>query len=278
MPELPEVEAFRYYVQSQCRGKTITAVLVSDKTVVKKVSVAEFKKVLVGNRFASIEREGKYLVITLATGTKKVVMHFGLTGFLAITRAPDADVRFSRMSITFAKKQILHFCDVRKFGAVYLVADEREIATLKKMGPDPSHLTQKQFLDLMQKNVRKNIKTCLMDQAVIAGIGNEYSDEILFQAGIDPRHAIGDLSPASLKKIYSQMRRVLNYAVTLRRKTVVRAGAAQKPFSAQDILFKSSYLQAHRHTDHRCPKDADHVLKKVTIGGRSAYFCPYDQK
>ena len=117
-----------------------------------------------------------------------------------------------------------------------------------------------------------------MDQSIISGIGNEYSDEILFQSGIDPHHTVKDLSSAQLKKIYLQMKKVLKYAIALRKKNVTKLSQGRM-FSAHDnILFKSSYLQAHRHTDMLCPKDKTHKLKKVIIGGRSSYYCPKDQK
>ncbi len=116
-----------------------------------------------------------------------------------------------------------------------------------------------------------------MDQSIIAGIGNEYSDEILFQAGIDPHHTIQELSKLDLIKLYKKMRTVLSYASKVR---VNHLGAmGHKFFSQQDrTLFKRSYLQAHRHIDMICPKNARHTLKRTTIAGRTTYYCPIDQK
>jgi len=117
-----------------------------------------------------------------------------------------------------------------------------------------------------------------MNQSIISGIGNEYSDEILFQAGIDPHHKIEDLSPAQLTKLYKKMQEVLKYAINLRTKNFKKIGEILYFSNPDREKFKSSYLQAHRHTDKKCPKNASHKLKKVTIAGRSTYYCPKDQK
>ena len=153
-----------------------------------------------------------------------------------------------------------------------------DIKGIKELGPDALKVSATEFLDLAHKNVKKNIKVFLMDQKVIAGIGNEYSDEILYQAGIDPRHSIKDLSDAQIKKLYKKMHVVLEYATKVRVKSL-NLLSKQRLFSPDDSKeFPKSYLQAHRHTDGKCPKNPKHSLKKVTIGGRSAYYCPVDQK
>jgi formamidopyrimidine-DNA glycosylase len=124
----------------------------------------------------------------------------------------------------------------------------------------------------------KNIKALLMDQTIIAGIGNEYADEILLQAGIDPHHAAKDLSVSTRNTLYKQMRSVLTYATKVR---LAQVGTAMgyRFFSKQDReLFKSSYLQAHRHVDMVCPKNKAHTLKRATIAGRTTFYCPVDQK
>ena len=116
-----------------------------------------------------------------------------------------------------------------------------------------------------------------MDQSLIAGIGNEYSDEILFQAGIDPHLVLKALSRAQITKMYTQIKKVLKYAIAVRIdgiKKHTRYG------SSADFhqMFKKSYLQSHRHIDMICPKNKNHTLKKATIAGRTSYYCPHDQK
>lgn len=272
MPELPEVEAFKSIV-SHCLNKNITEVDILDSRVIKKINSTIFKKNLIGYHFTSVNRMGKYLVIATSSD-KKLIMHFGLTGFVVLGK-PDQDVRFSCVNFNFSNKKVLHWADVRKFGRLYLVDNADEIQGIKDLGPDALALSSKEFQHLVSQQQQKNVKVFLMDQKIISGIGNEYSDEILFQAGIDPRHRLGDLSSAAIKKIYEQIKKVLKYAISVRKKDISKG----KEITMKDVHnFKSSYLQAHRHTDGKCPKNANHPLKKVTIAGRSAYYCPIDQK
>lgn len=272
MPELPEVEAFRTIV-AECRNKKITALDILDARVIKKVSTTTFKKNLIGYAFEKVDRKGKYLIISLSS-RKLLIMHFGLTGFVELTK-PDQQVRFSCVNFDFGNKKVLHWADIRKFGKLYLVDSIDKISGLNDLGPDALTLSLKEFQALVDHQQQKNVKAFLMDQKIIAGIGNEYSDEILFQAGIDPHHKIKDLSPAVLKKMYRQIKKVLTYALTVRKKDIRKGGQV----TMQDVHdFKSSYLQAHRHTDGKCPKNVGHELKRATIAGRSSYYCPKDQK
>jgi formamidopyrimidine-DNA glycosylase len=272
MPELPEVEAFKNIV-AQCTNKKITQIAILDSRVIKKISTTTFKKNLIGSRFTSVHRRGKYLVIATSTD-KKLIMHFGLTGFVVLSK-PDQSVRFSCVNFSLSNKKVLHWADIRKFGRLYLVDNADEIQGIKDLGPDALALSFKEFQQLVSTQQQKNVKAFLMDQSIIAGIGNEYSDEILFQAGIDPHHRLKDLSPAAIKKIYEQIKKVLNYAISVRKKDISKG----EKVTMQNIHdFKTSYLQAHRHTDGKCPKNPHHNLKKVTIAGRSAYYCPIDQK
>ncbi|MGB8367640.1 MAG: DNA-formamidopyrimidine glycosylase family protein, partial [Candidatus Babeliales bacterium] len=164
-------------------------VIACNKRSVKKVAFAGFKKALIGKKFSSVKREGKYLIIYLRSSDKKVVMHFGLTGFLVYTKDKEEEVRFSKVTFLFADGSVLHWCDIRKFGAIWLVKQLDEIKGLEKIGPDPLAISKKDFLALLAQSKKKNIKSFLMDQSIIAGIGNEYSDEILFQSKINPHHS-----------------------------------------------------------------------------------------
>lgn len=191
------------------------------------------------------------------------MFHFALTGSLEFTKSTDTSVKYSAVEFIFKNQSVLHFISVRKFEKIYLVEDVDEIKGIKELGPDALTMSLKDFMDIMAKSSSKNIKALLMDQKQIAGIGNEYSDEILYQAKVDPRHYVKDLSQKQLEAIYNEMRSALKHAVKIR---------------IEDKEFPSSYLQAHRHRDMLCPKDKNHELKKVTIGGRTAYYCPFEQK
>lgn len=277
MPELPELEAFTHYVTIHCLHKPILGVSISDVRVLKGASSALFKKTLVGDAFASAERKGKFLIIHLQKSDKLLVMHFGLTGFLTYTKNAKEKVRFSTVAFEFKDHSVLHWNSVRKFERIWLVDSLADIKELKTLGPDPLKITAKAFSELLEKNRSKNIKALLMDQRCIAGIGNEYSDEILFQAGIDPHHTVKDLTPAQCKTLYKKMKSVLTYfkKVRLQHLATLEHGYFSKDDRAE---FKASTLQAHRHVDMICPRNKNHTLKTASIAGRTSYYCPEDQK
>lgn len=278
MPELPEVEAFKEYLEHHCMHQQIAEVHIKDKQVIKRISAANFQKSLADTAFKKVERRGKYLVIHLQHSKKLLVMHFGMTGFLYYTKDLAEKVRFSCVAFVFKNNSVLHWISIRKFEKLWLVDFINEIKPLHEMGPEPLALTKKQFLDLIAHNSKKNIKAFLMDQSTIAGIGNEYSDEIMFQSGIDPHHKLADLSAAKIMVLYTQMRKVLKYFVK-RQSTDINSERDNQFFSKADrASFNSTYLQAHRHTDMLCPKNPKHHLKKATIAGRTSYYCPKDQQ
>ncbi len=277
MPELPEVEAYESYIEAHCLHKMITDIKILDKSVIQKISAVQFKKSLIDHEFTSVERLGKYLIIDVSDSEKKLVMHFGLTGSPVYRTDKTELVKYSRVQFIF-KNAVLHWTDLRKFGKLWLVDDLQTITGLKKLGVDALAVTKKQFLALLSESQTKNIKAFLMDQSIIAGIGNEYSDEALFQAGIDPHHKINELSKVTCEKLYNMLHMVLLYAIKVQRKNSEGISSPTSLSKENRKSFPSSYLQAHRHIDMICPKNKKHTLKKATIAGRTTYYCPEDQK
>ena len=207
-----------------------------------------------------------------------IIMHFGLTGGLAYKKHADEKVKYAKVIFIFSDGSALHWTNRRKFGSIWMVKDLNTITGLQNIGPNPLKLTQAQFIKLAKEHANKNVKSFFMDQNIISGIGNEYSDEILFQAGIDPHRTIEDLSKSDLTRLYKKTQEILKYSINLRKKYLKKMDEIQYFSNADRSTFKPSYLQAHRHTDNKCPKNSTHTLKKVKIGGRSAYYCPKDQK
>lgn len=276
MPELPELEAFKSYIDRHCLKKIITAIGCSDMSVIKGIPSTAFKKALIGKKFVHTNRLGKYLIISLNDSDYKLVMHFGLTGSLTYTKDASEHVRFSMVTFIFKDHSVLHWNSIRKFEKIWLISDLDTIKPLKTLGPDPLTLSAKEFTELLEQHKTKNIKAFLMDQDTISGIGNEYSDEILFQAGIDPHHIIKDLSAATIKKLYKQMHTVLKYAIKIQVRSI-NMHAPDFLSQANRSIFKKTYLQAHRHIDMICPKNKNHTLKKATVAGRTTFYCPEDQ-
>ncbi len=274
MPEIPELEAYKYVVK-KCLHKKITDIQSSNKKLIKN-NFSDFKKQLINHAFSDVKRKGKYLEISSAN--YHVVMHFGLTGFVIYSKDSEEKIKFSRVTFIFNDDSVLHWISIRQFGKIWLVKNGQELKELSKLGADALTISKKEFLSLTTQYQTKNIKAFLMDQSIIAGIGNEYSDEILFQAGIDPHHKIADLSQRSCLEIYNQIKKVLKYAITVRLKDIKKMPEQNFFAKSNRSTFKSSYLQAHRHIDMVCPHNKNHVLKKATIAGRTTYYCPKDQK
>ncbi|MBI2352828.1 Fpg/Nei family DNA glycosylase [Candidatus Dependentiae bacterium] len=269
MPELPEVEAFCNYVKNTSLDKKIIKLNCKSKPLLKKPSFPLFQKQLIGQTFKKATRRGKYLIID--SNDQQLIIHFGLTGSLVFCKNDQESVPFSQLVIFFNDHSALHITDKRKFAKIWLTESFHEIKSIEELGQDALNIPEQNFIALFQQNHRQNIKAFLMDQKKIAGIGNEYSDEILFQSEIDPHHKVAEISLQKVKKIYLKMNVIFKYAIKLCSNNL-------KNLKKIDDGFASNYLQAHRHTDQKCPNNESHILKKITIASRSSYYCPIDQK
>lgn len=269
MPELPEVEGFKQYFNRTSSNKKIVSVTCKTPSLLKKVTPAQAQKILETHQFGAATRRGKFLIVPIKNSPYTIVFHFGMTGsldFVPNSKLSQEDKKYGQLTFTLSDGSALVWINKRKFGRVYLVTNTNEIKTLKTMGPDALSISQKDFLDLLNDKKTGVIKTLLMDQSKIAGIGNEYSNEILYQAGILPQRKIASLSLTERKKIFSTMQRVLKKAIQLH----------TPPFTN----LPKSWLLAHIKVlrDMKCPKNKKHKLVRKKIGGRSAIYCPIDQK
>lgn len=265
MPELPDVEYFKSYFDRTALHKTITYVQCGDADVIENVNCSFLRRALHGKEFDGTRRRGKFLIVNIADSEYNVVFHFGMTGYFSaskIENRPEEEEGHAHVIIQFKDGYELRWICVRKLGAVYFVKDPTEIDLIAEMGPEPLDMSEYGFLKLLSEHQNKNTKSFLMDQRDIAGIGNEYSDEILFRAEIDPHRKIGDLSMRERKRLY-----------TITIKTLEDAIEVGPPRGT----FDNSWVIVH-HSDLTCPKNEKHTLKKEKIAGRSAVWCPKHQQ
>lgn len=190
---------------------------------------------------------------------EKLILHFGMTGNLHYVKQNTKKDRFTRLVIKFENGYELRLFSIRKLAKIYLVEDPEEVKLIREMGPEPLTISEKDFFKILDRHQRKNIKAFLLDQRNIAGIGNVYSDEILFKAKIDPHKSIETIGLKQRKKLYKSMKMVLEEAIDC------------------NMHFDSSWLIVHRNTDMKCPRNENHKLKREIIAGRSCYFCPICQ-
>ena len=262
MPELPDVEVFRRYFNEKARNRKIANVKVNDPDMLVHVSPQKLAENLVGRTFISGERHGKHLMARLDSDSW-LVLHFGMTGFLHYFETQDEDTPYEKLKIGFEKGDCLVYDCRRRLGRIALVDDIDGFIREKKLGPDP--LEESFDLSVFVEAVggkRGTIKGTLMNQSVVSGIGNVYSDEILFQAGIDPSTNTGDLDEKDFETIYHAMARVLDTAIDR---------------NADPEKFPDDFLLAHRQTDGKCPKCGSELVKRK-VAGRSAHMCPKCQK
>ncbi|MFZ7110689.1 MAG: Fpg/Nei family DNA glycosylase [Desulfatiglandales bacterium] len=257
MPELPDVEVFRGYLEATSLHQRIKSVKIDSGRVIKGISEWELKAGLEGHLFKAGRRHGKYLFAEL-DNSYCLVLHFGMTGYLKYFRRADKRPEHERLVIDFKNGYHLSYDSQRKLGEIHLAKDPEDFIAEKGLGPDALDpgLDLSVFRDALGGG-RGTVKSTLMNQKRIAGIGNVYSDEILFQAGIHPKMQNDRLVGERPRKLFESMKEVLNTAVDCR---------------ADPEQFPNSYLIPRRKKDGECPKCGTR-LKKISVSGRSSYYC-----
>ena len=286
MPELPEVETIVGELKRAIVGAVILDAVFSRPKLIKVISYPTFRKTIKGRKIQKIERRAKYILIHLSAG-KTLILHLGMTGRLLLhpekekgqvvnlkTQKKEPD-RFIRGQFFLNKNRVLDFSDLRLFGRVYLVDTKTLLQKepIKKLGIDPLSKSFTHSLFAEQLGRRKGkVKTILMDQTFLAGIGNIYSDEILFEAKIHPLSPVQNLKPVQTKALYSAIKNILKKGVKYR-------GTSDSDYF--DLKGETGNFQKHlrvyRQTGKPCFRCRGKV-ERLKIAGRSAHFCPICQK
>jgi formamidopyrimidine-DNA glycosylase len=260
MPELPDVQVFQRYLASNALHKRIRDVEVSAAGMLAGVSGKTLKAKLEGRELVATRRHGKNLFVHVA-GDDWLLLHFGMTGELQYFGDSEGTPKYTRLRIDFANGHHLAYVNMRKLGKIRLVEDVDTFIADQKLGPDALDLDLAGFRSALNGR-RGKIKATLMDQNVIAGIGNIYADEVLFAAGVDPRARTEKLASATIRELHKAMRAVLKKAIA------ADADADRLP---------RSFLLPHRARGGTCPKCGG-TLQQVKFGGRTTYYCPRDQR
>lgn len=262
MPELPELLYFKQYLDATSLNQPIQAVTVHNIKILNDTSESDLRESLVGRSFVSTLQHGKYLF--LQTGdNREVELHFGMTGRPVYYEHEESKPEYPRLVFDFENGGHLAFDCMRMLGEVGLIEDHEEFIRQKGLGPDPitGDISFPRFCELIEDS-RGMIKTTLMDQSRIAGIGNECSEEILFQARIHPKTKVRDLTETALRKIYDTMREV----VETKAKTV-----------GSPNLIPDHWILSHREDGADCPKCGGEI-KRIEVSGRGTYICPNCQE
>lgn len=257
MPELPDVETFKEYFQATALHQEIDGVEVKSTDVLEGVSKQRLIEKLSNRKFCGVTRHGKYLFAEL-TGEGWLVLHFGMTGSLKYFQNDQHAPDHIRILISFTNDYSLAYDCPRKLGRVSWTDDRKQFVADKELGPDPLHNNfNKQVFSRILETRRGMIKSLLMNQKALAGIGNIYSDEILFQAGIHPETGVHELRKDEVGRLYDCLMHVLHTAIDLH---VGKKG------------WPDDWLLPHRKAGTECPRCGDKIIK-LQVCGRSAYCC-----
>jgi len=270
MPELPEVETIaRDLRRAKLPGQTFTSVQVFWARTVACPDEASFRARLTGQTVAAVARRGKFLRLDLS-GTETLLIHLRMTGRLYLAPAAEAAMPHLRVSFDLGDGRQLRFHDMRKFGRMYLTADPDSI--LGKLGPEPLDETFRAGdLQNLLAGRKMMLKPLLLDQRLIAGIGNIYADEALFLAGLHPQRHASTLSPAEGAALFHALRQVFTLALENRGTTLDDYRTVTgKPGENQDSL------QVFRQTGQPCPR-CGQPIERLVVGGRGTHICPHCQ-
>jgi formamidopyrimidine-DNA glycosylase len=259
MPELPDVEVFRRYLEANGLRRRIVNVTVGSRKVLLRATPQSLSRQLVRRHLLATSRHGKWLFADTRAGW--LVFHFGMTGFLQLYRDGEQPPRHMRVRVDFADRTHLAFGDLRQFGRVSFVADPAQFIRQQRLGPDALTVRWRQFRGCLTGR-RGNIKAGLMDQCVLAGLGNLYVDELLFQARVHPLTRIDELGNAGLRRLYVNMRQVLK-------------GAIRSQVDARRM--PRYWLLPRRDKGGTCPRCGGR-LQRLRVGQRTTVVCPRCQR
>ena len=288
MPELPEVETIRAGLAKLLPGKSVKDVWYDwDKSFPN--APADVARFLVGAKIEKVRRRAKVLIIELSGGWALIV-HLKMTGQLVFVGknqrfgaghpgkelVSELPAKSTRVVLEFKDGSKLFFNDQRKFGWMRLLPaiEIPEIDFFKKVGPEPldDDFTVDKFISRLQRRKNSNIKSVLLDQTVVAGIGNIYADESLWSAKIHPATLVSDISRAKLVLLYNAVRDVLNLSIA-------KGGSTDKNYVDAEG-HKGSYLKfanVFRKEGQPCPRCGT-PIEKIRVAGRGTHICPHDQR
>ncbi len=270
MPELPEVETTKNELLPHIVGRRITGVTLFWDGIIRQPSVEEFCSRLIGQRITGMARCGKYLILGL-TSSEVLIIHLKMTGALLLKTASAEPTKFTRAILHMDKETQLHFRDPRKLGVMWLVEDKNTI--VGKLGPEPLEADfTPQLLAQRLNNRTAPIKALLCDQTFIAGIGNMYADEALFNAKIHPLRLGKSLSRDEVERLHSAIRQVLWTAIN-------NKGASTDTYIRPDGTLGTAHFQfkvAHYLSGRFCPVCGT-PIQRIPIRNRGSYFCPHCQ-
>lgn len=273
MPELPEVETVKRSLEPHLKGRKITGISLAKPVVIAHPGAREFLEAVVGSEIVSLGRRGKFLQIFLDKGL--LAVHLRMTGQLVLASPETAAPKHTHLIFTLDDGKELRFTDIRRFGRIWFIPEGEEdtYSGIGKLGPEPfSPEFDFSYLKAKLQNRKINIKQALLDQAVVAGLGNIYVDECLFAAGIMPSRSVSRLNDEEWQKLVQVIPEILEESIKSRGTSFrdYRDGLGQKGNN-------SSNLKVYQRKGQPCQK-CKQPISRMVVAQRSTFYCGQCQK
>lgn len=273
MPELPEVETVKETLKKQVLNKTITDVKIYYENIIEYPTSKEFKEKIINQKINDIKRRGKWLMFEL--DDYFLLSHLRMEGRYFIRNKKDEILKHEHVSFTLDNNLELRYLDTRKFGKMHLIEKDEILnrKPLNELGLEPWDKNLNiNYLKEKYKNKKLPIKTVILDQSIIVGIGNIYADEILFLSKLNPLKKANELNNNDLENIIENTKITLEKAIKL-------GGTTIRTYESSEGVhgrFQQELLVHSKENEH-CPNCSEIILK-TRVGGRGTYYCPKCQK
>ncbi len=271
MPELPEIETLARELQKKISGFVFSKIIIQNHSILES-SGDEIAALIPGKLVENIVRQGKYLGLNLGN-RQRLWFHLGMTGQLLLEPKFGKPGPHTHLVLEFLDSDLrLAFRDIRRFGCVFLEDAQREIpARLKRLGPEPMSLKAEEFSGLFKKRTGK-IKSLLLNQTIVSGLGNIYTDESLYRANLNPNRRPAKITAQRMMRLHGAVCEVLNEAIS--------AGGSSIDDYRHSDGSRGSFQKFHRvygREGEPC-RTCGSVIKRTVISGRSSFFCQQCQK
>ncbi len=274
MPELPEVETVVRGLQAVLPGRRILSVRLGKTNFIE--DSAALERDLPGSRVGAVRRHGKFIVVALEAShgdapSFSLLIHLGMTGQIVVGPSEAPVAPHTHVFFALDDGREFRYTDIRRFGKMRLLSGGTQEAALGKLGLDPLEATQAEFFALVRSR-RARIKALLLDQSVLRGMGNIYTDESLWRARIHPMRLGVNLKDDEVRRLHRAMLHVLNEAIRMRGSSVsdyVDSGGQRGSFQQRHKVYQRKGKKCFR---------CGTLIRRVIVAGRSSYFCPDCQR
>ena len=271
MPEMPEVETIVRDLQDlDVEGREIIDLDIQRNKNIHNVSAETFRQELIGNQISRLDRRGKYIIFKLADD-QEIVLHLRMTGKLFYSENGRKMGKHDLVRFELTGGLQLYYNDVRRFGRFYLVDDSEEI--VDKLGPEPleDNFKLEEFQNGL-KNRSRIIKSLLLDQSFVAGLGNIYVDEALWEAGIHPETKSDQIPVTKQKALYNAIKNVLKKGID-NRGTSLGDGVGNYATVDRERGTNQNFLNIYQKEGQKC-KHCGTEIEKIKVAQRGTHFCP----